>query len=712
MHISSLEIDSNLKELLISDGYSELYPSQELSIEKGLLEGQNLLVCTPTASGKTLIAKIASGKVLMNNKKVVYICPLRALAYEKYEDFKNLQTLTKSNGQKINVRISTGDFDSSGEKLNRSDFLILTYEKFDSLIRHGLSWFNEIGLFVIDEIHGLGSANRGSTLEMIIANILNHNPAQIIGLSATITNSKEISDWLSAKRVISNWRPVDLDEGIYSYNQIEFESGNIRKITEGSMDSSVDISIDSINDGGQALVFAESRRRAVSITQKISKIMSKGNKDSELSEISKKIKNSGEPSELSEKLSRFIMNGVAFHHAGLKHSHRKIVEDGFKSKLIKILVSTPTLAAGVNLPARRVVISSLFRYDPLTSSRKPIDILEYKQMCGRAGRPNYDDKGETVLIAASDFEASNVRDYYIYGEPEPIESQLLKTSNFNSHLLALISSTPGISLTNIENLFTKTLAFKQTSTEEISAAISMSIDFLNSEELIVFKQGKYISTKFGRRISQLYISPETGVYFRNELLKMNNVDFKTIGILYLITSSPDFYPKFTIRNKDFDNCVSFVLQNKSQFYHQNIESEYLLSNFLGPVRTTILMNYWIGETSEKDILSNLDIQPGDLHRAIESAVWMSYSLFEICKIIKRSDLFNDLELLQKRIENGIKSELVPIVKLKSIGRVRSRNLFKNGYTTLEKINQTSISDLSQVPTIGLSIAENIKNQLN
>ena len=127
MHISSLEIDSNLKELLISDGYSELYPSQESSIEKGLLEGQNLLVCTPTASGKTLIAKIASGKVLMNNKKVVYICPLRALAYEKYEDFKNLQTLTKSNGQKINVRISTGDFDSSGEKLNRSDFLILTY---------------------------------------------------------------------------------------------------------------------------------------------------------------------------------------------------------------------------------------------------------------------------------------------------------------------------------------------------------------------------------------------------------------------------------------------------------------------------------------------------------------------------------------------------------------------------------------------------------
>ena len=100
---------------------------------------------------------------------------------------------------------------------------------------------------------------------------------------------------------------------------------------------------------------------------------------------------------IGEKLSRFIMNGVAFHHAGLKHSHRKIVEDGFKSKLIKILVSTPTLAAGVNLPARRVVISSLFRYDPLTSSRKPIDILEYKQMCGRAGRPNYDDKGEALI---------------------------------------------------------------------------------------------------------------------------------------------------------------------------------------------------------------------------------------------------------------------------------------------------------------------------
>ena len=712
MEISSLAIDSNLKELLISEGYSELYPSQEASIDKGLLQGKNLLVCTPTASGKTLIAKIAAGQFLLNNKKVVYLCPLRALAYEKYEDFKNLQTLKKINGRDITVRISTGDFDSSGEKLNQSDFLILTYEKFDSLLRHGLSWFNEIGLFVIDEIHGLGSINRGSTLEMIIANILNRNSTQIIGLSATITNSKEISDWLNAKRVISNWRPVDLDEGIYHYNQIEFESGIIRKITQGNMDSSVDLSIDSINDGGQALVFAENRRRAVSITQKISKIISKEKKDSELSEISKKIKDSGEPSELSEKLSSFIINGVAFHHAGLKHSHRKIVEDGFKSKLIKILVSTPTLAAGVNLPARRVIISSLFRYDPTISSRKPIDILEYKQMCGRAGRPNYDDKGEAVLIASSDFEASNIRDYYIYGEPEPIESQLLKTSTFNSHLLALISSTPGISLTNIENLFTKTLAFKQTSAEEVSKTISTSLYFLKSEELIVFKQGKYVSTKFGRRISQLYISPETGVYFRNALLNMPNVDFKTIGFLHLITSAPDFYPKFTIRKKDFDNCVAFVLQNKSKFYQKNIESDYLLSNFLGPVRTTMLMNYWIGETSEKYILSNLDIQPGDLHRAIESAGWMSYSLIEICKIIKRFDLFNDLELLQKRIETGIKPELVPIVKLKFIGRVRSRNLFKNGYTTLEKINQSSVSELSTVPTIGLSIAENIKSQLS
>ena len=195
-----------------------LRPAQEKSIKKGLLDKKNLLVCTPTASGKTLIAELAALKNILNGDgKAIYIVPLKALASEKYKDFrKRYDGIAK-------VALSIGDFDSSDSYLIDYDLIITTSEKLDSLIRHHAPWLSLISTIIIDEIHLLNDAERGPTLEILIT-ILRQllKKAQIIGLSATIGNPKELAEWLEAELVEDDWRPVKLHKGVYFDGKVEF----------------------------------------------------------------------------------------------------------------------------------------------------------------------------------------------------------------------------------------------------------------------------------------------------------------------------------------------------------------------------------------------------------------------------------------------------------------------------------------------------------
>ncbi len=192
-------------------------PAQVKSIEAGLLEGKNLLVCTPTASGKTLVAEIAMlNAVLEKNGKAVYIVPLKALASEKYNDFRKKYS-------KLKVALSIGDKDSSDNYLQNYDIIITVSEKLDSLIRHRVSWINFVHCVVIDEIHLLDDPKRGPTLEILLT-ILKKllKKSQFIALSATIGNPEELAEWLDANLVMDDWRPVELKKGIYLDDEIKF----------------------------------------------------------------------------------------------------------------------------------------------------------------------------------------------------------------------------------------------------------------------------------------------------------------------------------------------------------------------------------------------------------------------------------------------------------------------------------------------------------
>jgi helicase len=210
MKIEELPLPEEFRTFLKEEGFRELYPPQEAAVKAGLLEGKSLVISSPTASGKTLTAMMAAYKKLKEGRKVVYLSPLRALASEKYAEFKKLERFG------IRCAIATGDFDGSGEVLGKFDLLVLTNEKFDSILRHGVSWLRSVGLFISDEVHLAGSGDRGPTLEMILTKVIHLGlDAQLISLSATINNADEIAGWLKSDLVALDWRPVPLKEGVY-----------------------------------------------------------------------------------------------------------------------------------------------------------------------------------------------------------------------------------------------------------------------------------------------------------------------------------------------------------------------------------------------------------------------------------------------------------------------------------------------------------------
>jgi helicase len=704
MKIDKLDLPDAAIEFLKSQGYEKLYPPQDDSVKSGLLDGKSILVSAPTASGKTLIAMLAMINYLSkNNGKVIYLSPLRALAAEKFLEFKKLEKVAL--GKKVKVSISTGDYENIEKNLEKSDVLILTNEKMDSIIRHGTEWVEEIGLVIADEVHLIGDENRGPTLEMILTQLklLETNP-QIVGLSATITNSNEIADWLGCILVKSDWRPVPLSEGVCDAGEITMNDGKVFSVERSVCGTPIDLGVQSVKEGGQSLIFAETRNRSKSLATKaadaISQILEKKDLE-ELEKTSKKILSENEHTELIKTLAFLVKKGVAFHHAGLNQNCRQTIETEFRKGTIKLLSSTPTLAAGVNLPARRVVISSINRYNAKVGANRPISILEYKQLCGRAGRPQYDDYGEAIIVGNGNTE--DLIDYYINGEPEPIISKITDDKSLRTHILSVVVTHPGIKKDEILEFFLQTLGGLQSRKPTIKFAIDISLRFLSSEYLLIKKGERYAATEFGKKTSMLYIDPLTATYFRDAIENVSQDRKHTFGFLHLISNCEEFFPKFSLRKKDYESASLLIENNSSELLEQI--SEYDCS------RSLLALHAWITESSELSLSDNFGVESGDMHRMAETANWLSYCLREISKHVERADLLEELGNLRKRIVYGIREELLELVRIKGIGRIRARILYKHRIKNLDDLAKIPVNKLAEIDKIGSTLADNIKSEL-
>ncbi len=717
MKVEELPLSEQVKAVIIKSGVSELYPPQEEAVRAGAIEGKTLVLASPTASGKTLTAEICALKhVVERGGKVLYLAPLRALANEKYQEFRKYCDVRKNTGGRVRVGLSTGDFDSNDPWLERYDIIVTTNEKADSLLRHRAKWVDEISLVVADEVHLLNDSERGPTLEVILARLMQTNPdIQLLALSATIKNVEELADWLKAQYVTTEWRPVTLKEGVLLHDEIQFKDGSAAKVGKYSRNPALNLALSIVKAGGQALIFASTRKNAVSLARKLAEemntVLSKPAKRS-LELIAERILTSGERTRISELLSELAGQGVAFHHAGLGGSHRRILEDSFREGKIKVVTATPTLAFGVNLPARMVIIHDYRRYE-MGYGYYPISVLEYKQMAGRAGRPRYDKVGEAILIAKTDDEQDYLMESYVLAEPERIWSKLGVERILRPHVLSTIAAQYAQTEQGVYDFFSKTFYSYQYDPKAIKLVITKILKFLYDEEMLDVDRNEIFATKFGRRVSELYIDPISAVLIRDALRTRAQM-ITDISFLHMIARTPDIYPKLRPSSSEIDELTLFVEKHKDEFMSHlpsQLEDQMDFEEFLGEAKLAWAVQSWIEETTEDHMIERFRVQPGDLYRIIESAKWLLYASRELASLLKHKDLVPRLNMLMERSAKGVKAELLPLVRLEAVGRVRARILFNSGLRTIDDLKHAPIERLTQLPLVGPKVAKRIKEQV-
>ncbi|MFQ6088127.1 MAG: DEAD/DEAH box helicase [Candidatus Methanofastidiosia archaeon] len=675
MLIDEIDLPEDIIKRLKKVGYQKLYPPQKEALKKDFLSGKNLVLSIPTASGKTLVAILAILKTLSEGGKAIYIVPLRALAEEKFSELKELG---------VDVILSTGDYDSPSRYLKRYKCIVTTYEKCDSLLRHSRNFLDDFNLLIADEVHLLQDPQRGPTLEIILSRV---KGKQLIALSATIPNAKEISDWLNSEVVESDWRPVKLDLGVFCDGKLHLLSSELE--LEGSPLEVLSLNV--LREGGQALIFVNTRASAKSTARKLSNYLKKLGFHSKGLRFRESI--------YEKELSEFSRREVSFHHAGLAREDRKIIEENFKKNKLKVLVATPTLAAGVNLPARRVIIRDYRRYYQNLGYRS-IPVFEIKQMMGRAGRPKYDDRGEAILLAKEEKEKDFLFEKYILSDAERITSKLAQEPILRCHILALIASDYVSSENELENFFSKTFYAHQYSIEDVFEKIKNITQYLRDNEFIKDFQ----ATKFGLRTSQLYIDPETAIIFRKALRD----EMSDFGVLHVICSTPDIENLY-LRRGEFEVYDALAVEREGEFLIEvpdYISKPEAYEIFLSELKTAKLIEDWLCEIPEEELSKSYRVGPGDLYVLRENADWLIYSFSEIAKLFSYK---TKLHRLRTRLKYGVKEELLPLVALKGIGRVRARKLFDAGIKHRGHLKKIEFSRLREI--LGGKIALSAKREL-
>ncbi len=712
LKIKELDLPLSVKEFYSGSGISELYPPQAAAIESGLLENKNLVAAIPTASGKTLLAEFAMLKsILSENRmgKALYIVPLRALASEKFDHFRSFENIKKSNGRGVSTGISTGDFDSRDDWLGNFDIIVATSEKVDSLLRNRTHWMEEITVVVADEVHLIDSPDRGPTLEIVLAKLMRINPdMQVIALSATIGNADEVARWLDAELVVSDWRPIELKEGVFFGNAINFVNSQ-REVKQKYRDSAISLVADTLIEGGQCLVFENSRKNADGLASRIgteiSSLLSVEIKK-KLNSIAAEVRESSEV-DTARKLALCIENGSAFHHAGLISEQRKLIEDGFRAGIIKVIVATPTLAAGLNLPARRVVIKGYRRYDA-NFGLTPIPVLEYKQMAGRAGRPRLDPYGESVLIARTYDELEELMQQYVLAKVEKIWSKLGSENALRTHILSTIATGFAGSMEQLLEFMGATFYSCQQEPWSLRSVIEKIIDFLTDKKMIVQKNGLF-PTMLGELISRLYIDPLSASMMIEgmEKIEEKNIQYNELTLLHLACMTPDLR-KLYLRSNDYEWLSDLVMEHHMEFVTVPAQFKVDYEWFLSEVKTACVMLDWINEKKEDEIVRKFGIGEGDIRALSETTLWLVHSMAQIAAFQKRSCAHKARELAE-RVEYGAGTELLDLIQIRGIGRVRSRRLYDAGIKDMEALRFAAPDVIAKL--IGTKVALKVLKQI-
>ncbi len=815
-HLDEFEFDDRLKKMLREKwGIDGLFPPQADALPN-TLKGRNLMLAVPTASGKSLVAHITLANRLigdLNGMRGIYIVPLKALASEKYEELKDV---CSSVGLKVGLAI--GDRGSETSLVENSDILVCTSEKLDSMLRSKPSLLDDIGIVVADEFHLMQDPSRGPTLEIILSRIRNRSSrVQILALSATVGNAKELSNWLEADLVTSNWRPIALYSGTLTgldmkYHSVESPGDDFvlpePKRLEGGVQKNLhSVMDDTIAMGKQMLVFVSSRSSAQKEARELSKhIKSKLENDGHGFEktvveswisMSQELARGESGSVTVKALSNAVRGGVGFHHAGLTSAQRKVIENGFRNGNLQCIVATPTLAQGVNLPASRVVVRDTRRWSTIAARSMPLPVMEVRQMMGRAGRPGFDEYGESFLVSKNTDDESKLVELYLRGGSEKVVSKLANPSAQRAeqdgallaHILSIIA-TAGINDRDaISRFLSKTFLASQMAAETLEARTDDVIHWLcknsmidrsgESEEvkrdikdresnqtdeekwedelpswansatsipgldlidgvqpqertlsprrgpaIFGFRKASayeaseesvpepsamtYSPTSLGSRVSRLYLNPISGKIIHDGLSRAIEIvsghdqirQVSPLTLLHLASCTPDFLPLWP-RKSDYDTIQGALNGHERELLGDSVDLEEERR-----MKGALVVQSWMEEDSLDKIEEEWGVQPGDLRSRVELMEWLLFAMRRILsedETLARTNqsshktLFESLEEIHRRVRYGCKSDILGLVSIKGIGRVRAREMSETlGVTSALDVTEITERDRSRL----------------
>ncbi|WP_256405917.1 DEAD/DEAH box helicase [Haloplanus ruber] len=615
----------------------------------------NVVASAPTASGKTALAELAICKTLSEAGTALFIAPMRALTNEKESEWERFEDLGYS------VYVVTGERDLNPRRARHADVLVMTPEKVDSATRKHDSrrydFVTDVDCVVIDEVHLLDSERRGGVLEVTVSRLRRLCAPRFVALSATMPNVGDVSDWLDAPPEATfafgdDYRPVELQTGVKTYTHGENSFADKYRRLYRALDTAEP----HVREDGQALVFVASRQDAVSAAAKTRDelaerdvpVGSRGDYD-----FHQAAENLGD-----DDLRKAVLDGVAFHHAGLSKDDRDRVESWFREGKIAVLFSTSTLAWGVNLPARCVIVRDTKYHDPLEGEVdiSPLDLL---QMLGRAGRPGYDDVGYGWVIC----DRSDADRYRrLLREGTEIESHL--AADLDAHLNAEISMGTIADLDDVLSWLETTYYYVRASSEPaaydfdgLRDRVRETLESLVDRGFVAMGEDLTIDpTPLGRLASKYYLRLSTAAAF-HDLAERDRIDAD--AVLETVAAAAEF-DSVSARQSEAD-AVDAVLGSEASALDD------------GGRKVFAILQASTSDSVPADLRSDAWI----IRR---NALRLLAALREFLDRFAGPRAANLARRLEARVEHGVSRDAVSLTAVDGVGAGRASTLATGGHS--------------------------------
>ncbi|OAT13929.1 DNA polymerase theta subunit [Blastomyces gilchristii SLH14081] len=757
-------------------GVNCIYPWQaSCLLGRGHLTAEkNLVYSAPTGGGKSLVADVLMLKRVIDDpsKKAILVLPYVALVQEKLKWLrrvvegvtKNIDTPTTVDEAssvphwrqpQSSIRV-TGFFGGSKTRATwaDTDIAVCTIEKANSLVNTAIEEckINDLGVVVLDELHMLDDEHRGYLIEIMVTKLmLLKQDIQIVGMSATLSNTEVLAKWLRANYYISKYRPIPIREHLVYNNEIypatsskEFfrtatqlnkpdpsqrnslacriiDRSTYKELATSTANAMVSLALETALSGYGALVFCGSRQACQSNAILISQAMPDETMlDKDLSERRMDLIAGLQslPCGIDPVFQKTVIKGVAFHHAGLTTEERDLIAEAYDKGILRVLVATCSLAAGINLPARRVILCGA------RMGRDLVGPAMLRQMRGRAGRKGKDEVGETYLLCQKD-DLEAVAELLEAEMPAIASGLTPEKRGIKRALLEAIATRLVSSRETVNEYVTCTLLYQNMETDELFSMVDSTLKELVDHGLVDLKQDEYFEpTQLGQAVVSSSLSPEDGIFIHDELkraLKSFVMDGE-MHIFYMFAPLQNSAPAdidwsiFRDQMNNLDESGIRALQlvgvepafvNKMAQSRTRIKDE-TLARIYHRAYTAFQLRDLSNEVPISTIARKYNIPRGNVQTLTQICHGFAAGIVKFCQRMGWDMLAVVLDHMRDRLQAGARADLLEMAQVAYVKSRTARLLWENGFKTLRALAEADPKDL--LPVLMMAQPRNIDLQ--